>query len=553
MEVQRDLGRRQATTVKIGDERMDFDQCYDETATQHELFRREMAAAIPLAFDGKSTTLIAYGPGKSGKTFTIDGSTTSPGLVPRTMQRLLQFQQASAPLHTIQLSVLEIHRNKVFDLLDTKSDRTDLPIRQSATGNVVVPGLATLPITTFAQFRRLYEHASRPQSRESHKIVTFSVQTTGVDGEPTAGTIHLVDLARVDESRRRSLQPRSSDSSSNAMTFFVLGKVLGAINEGKSLVPFRDSKLTRLLHDGLCRDMHAATLLCTVSTANVDDAFHALQYAAKVRHPTTLRSPMQMTPETSALPPPDPTPTLSSLEERLEAWPDEATTGAKLCIRRATQKPKLESPPKTPVALKAAPTGTPKTPSRIPMRRESIAPLTTVRKPLSNLTNLPPTITPTKDTFQTPVKVSKPSTADMIRKLLHLAMTFEKRDRLAAALAVYNCTNCLLPATSTKLKARIDRLQTELTSARHMLVDLKAPIETTLQAILTNDVLETLNTGSKPALLELQGIGGKRAAEILRARRLGPFTSVHDLHRAGMSTKHIQSFLECNVASPARL
>ncbi|EQC29456.1 hypothetical protein SDRG_12918 [Saprolegnia diclina VS20] len=299
---------------------MEFDQCYDETATQHELFRREMAGAIPLAFDGKSTTLIAYGPSKSGKTFTVDGSTTSAGLVPRTMQRLLQFQHASAPLHTIQLSVLEIHRNKVFDLLDTNSDRTDLPIRQSATGSVVVPGLARLPITTLAQFTRLYEQASCAQSCESHKVVTFSVQTTGVDGEPKTGTIHLVDLARVDESHRRSLQPRSSDSSSNAMTFFVLGKVLSAINEGKSLahMPFRDSKLTRLLHDGLCRDVHAATLICTVSTANVDDALHALQYAAKVRLPTTYRSPMRMASETS--PPPEPTPTLSSLEERLEAW-----------------------------------------------------------------------------------------------------------------------------------------------------------------------------------------------------------------------------------------
>ncbi|EQC34477.1 hypothetical protein SDRG_07805 [Saprolegnia diclina VS20] len=132
-------------------------------------------------------------------------------------------------------------------------------------------------------------------------------------------------------------------------------------------------------------------------------------------------------------------------------------------------------------------------------------------------------------------------------------MAFEKRDRLAAALAVYNCTNRLLPATSTKLKARIHRLTTELMSARPLVVDLKAPIETTLQTIMTNDVLETLNSGSKPALLELQGIGEKRAAEILRARRLGPLTSVHDLRRAGMSTKHIQSFIELNVISPTRL
>ncbi|EQC29450.1 hypothetical protein SDRG_12912 [Saprolegnia diclina VS20] len=69
------------------------------------------------------------------------------------------------------------------------------------------------------------------------------------------------------------------------------------------------------------------------------------------------------------------------------------------------------------------------------MRRESIVPLTTTRKPLSNLTNLPPTITPTKDAYQTPEKSTKPSAVDTIRKLLHLAMAFEKRDRLAAALA----------------------------------------------------------------------------------------------------------------------
>ncbi|OQR89057.1 kinesin motor domain containing protein [Achlya hypogyna] len=576
----------QATQLKVRGEVMEFDQCFSATTSQEELFQREMAPTIPLVLQGMNMTVLAYGPAKNGKTYTLEGTAQSPGLVPRTMKQVFHHLHTLRGRVTVHTSVVEIQNNKVFDLLDAKTDKLDLPIRQSATGTIAVQGVTSQAVETLHEFTKLYELARAAQSRQSHRILIVTVDTTSANGPHIVGKFQFIDLACSEENRRRSLEPRLSESSCNLMSFFVLGKVLNAVNDGRALqhVPFRDSKLTRLLHGSLGAPNCLATFICNVSSASVPDALPALQYASKARQTPETKSTSRRSVGNEAVRPtsspmgnqpnavePQPVGEVKPTpEERLRLWrrlrlakemsPSDGKKRSQDPPQLAPHKRlKLESPPKPSILVHSC--ATPKTPCRIPMRRESIAPLMT-RKPLGNLTNVPtaPTITPAKDNFKTPEKTSageklvrsprpvEQRPLDRIRKLLHMAMEYEKRERLSAALAVYRCTNSLLPDSSTKLKARIDRLQAAV--GTHFDAPMTS-ITDTLKTILAADIVETLNKGSKQTILELQGVGEKRASVILGVRAIAPFTSIDDLRRAGMTEKQVARLVELNVDSIA--
>ncbi|KAF0746569.1 hypothetical protein AaE_008073, partial [Aphanomyces astaci] len=150
--------------VQVDDHLFDVDLVYDERLNQRDLFYKEFANLIPTVFDGTNVTVFASGASGSGKTHTMEGTAKNPGVVPRTMQKVFQFGQQQVATYRVEMSFVEIHNDKVMDFLaatTTKLHQDELSLSTSASGRVVVDGLITRHIASFADFEALYERACK--------------------------------------------------------------------------------------------------------------------------------------------------------------------------------------------------------------------------------------------------------------------------------------------------------------------------------------------------------------------------------------------------------
>ncbi|DAZ97028.1 TPA: LOW QUALITY PROTEIN: hypothetical protein N0F65_012897 [Lagenidium giganteum] len=274
----------------------EFEKCYDDVTPQRLLFQREISPAVASVFDGINTTVFAYGATGTGKTFTMEGNKRNLGMIPRCIKRLFEVAAEKKLQFQVDMSYLEIYNDKVLDLLVTKAQRADLPIRQQPDGTIVVQGLSKKRVSTVAEFEELYEKgcASRKkgatdlnaESSRSHSILMVHARAKVDGGEVRYGKLHLIDLAGSEDNRRTGNSgARLTESGKINMSLFVLGKVITALNTGDvQRIPFRDSKLTRLLQDSLGGSSHAV-MICNIAptTGMYQESLQTLNYAQKAR------------------------------------------------------------------------------------------------------------------------------------------------------------------------------------------------------------------------------------------------------------------------------
>lgn len=248
-----------------------------------------------LTLDMQSTTIFAYGCTGSGKTHTLQGTTDSPGLIPRTVQAIFD---RSPPSASIAVSYFEILKDKVWDLLSEtmSSDRTkgDLPIRENAQGQVFVSQLHDVPVPSVTAFNTIYARATRARtvaatklnhaSSRSHAVLTLTIETEVEGGRKGVGKCRLIDLAGSEDNKRtgnEASKERMRESVEINQSLLTLRKVVTALNDGEvrpfagradrtadalmqSRIPYRDSKLTRILSDALGGES-SALVICNIS------------------------------------------------------------------------------------------------------------------------------------------------------------------------------------------------------------------------------------------------------------------------------------------------
>lgn len=274
-----------------------FEKCYDAETPQRVLFQQEIAQSIAGVLAGVNTTVFAYGATGAGKTFTMEGSKKNLGMIPRCVKQLFQVVEESKCEFQVDLSYLEIYNDRIRDLLVAKAQKLDLPIRQQVDGGISVHGLTKKRITTLREFEELYETGSgsrkkartdlNAESSRSHSILMLHVTATDeASGEVRNGKLHLIDLAGCEDNRKTGNSGvRLAESGKINMSLFVLGKVISALNSGDiQRIPFRDSKLTRLLQDSLGGSSHAV-MICNVSpvASMYQETLQTLTYAFKAR------------------------------------------------------------------------------------------------------------------------------------------------------------------------------------------------------------------------------------------------------------------------------
>ncbi|KAH8819522.1 P-loop containing nucleoside triphosphate hydrolase protein [Xylogone sp. PMI_703] len=246
-----------------------FNGVYPMETTQEELFTNEVAPHLKSLFQGLDVTIFAYGVTGTGKTHTMRGGLklTERGVIPRLLSAIYRRgrkvikDSAGETTVAVTLSYYEIYNDKVFDLFEApeKRSQSGLPLREKDAKTIVV-GLSEHACDDLKDFERLYIEANNnrstagtklnAQSSRSHAILTVKVtQTTGE--KVLVSTASAIDLAGSEDNRRtENNKDRMVESASINKSLFVLSQCIDAIGRGDKRIPYRESKMTRILSLG---------------------------------------------------------------------------------------------------------------------------------------------------------------------------------------------------------------------------------------------------------------------------------------------------------------
>ncbi|PMD42377.1 kinesin-domain-containing protein [Hyaloscypha variabilis F] len=246
-----------------------FNGVYDMETTQEELFTNEVAPHLKSLFQGLDVTIFAYGVTGTGKTHTMRGGLklAERGVIPRLLSGIyrrgkkITKDSGGETEVTVTLSYYEIYNDKVYDLFESPDKRSlaGLPLREKD-GKTVVVGLSERACDDLKDFERLYIEANNnrstagtklnAQSSRSHAILMVKVIQTNGD-ETLMSTASAIDLAGSEDNRRTdNNKERLVESASINKSLFVLSSCIDAIGRGDKRIPYRESKMTRILSLG---------------------------------------------------------------------------------------------------------------------------------------------------------------------------------------------------------------------------------------------------------------------------------------------------------------
>ncbi|RXW20557.1 hypothetical protein EST38_g5299 [Candolleomyces aberdarensis] len=275
-----------------------FSNCYDENSTQEEIFHNDVEPLIDVVYSGITVTIFAYGVTSSGKTHTMQGTKVQPGVIPRVVQAMFE-KKTHLTQHEVNLTVsyMEIYKDEVYDLFVTRENAPKLPVRENDVGMVFVANLSSQSISSVEEFDSLYQQATRNrsvgatnlnrQSSRSHAVLT--VEATMIDhsnNTTLTGKINLVDLAGSENNKQTGNDStRMAESSAINKSLSVLGQVVHALNQGASRIPYRNSKLTRILQDALGGNA-VGLLICNLApgTKFRQDTLNTLNFAVRTKN-----------------------------------------------------------------------------------------------------------------------------------------------------------------------------------------------------------------------------------------------------------------------------
>ncbi|QDS71768.1 hypothetical protein FKW77_009200 [Venturia effusa] len=246
-----------------------FNSVYEQETTQQELFENEVSPTVKHLFKGFDVTLFAYGVTGTGKTHTMRGgkSLADRGVIPRLLSaiyrrsRKIEKDSDSDSKVEVAMSYYEIYNDRVYDLFEAPEKRTaaGLPIRDN-NGKTVVVGLTERPCHTLKEFELLYDEANvnrstsatklNAHSSRSHAILCVKV-TQSSENHTLVSTASAIDLAGSEDNRRtENNKERLVESSAINKSLFVLAQCVEAISKKQSRIPYRESKMTRILSIG---------------------------------------------------------------------------------------------------------------------------------------------------------------------------------------------------------------------------------------------------------------------------------------------------------------
>ncbi|KAJ7551234.1 hypothetical protein O6H91_06G006000 [Diphasiastrum complanatum] len=264
-----------------------FDRIFEPSSSQDDVYS-EVEPIVRSALDGHNVCIFAYGQTGTGKTFTMEGSNGNPGIIPQTFQHMFyEASRESSVRYSFSLSMLEIYRNSLRDLLVPRSRGTTDPHGRSlyiqmAGPSIEVENLTEITIISANHAKFLYHRATRVRSTSSttanetssrsHCLVRISItRTFSHDLESTSTSkLWLIDLGGSERFSKTKAHGRTLEEGKFInVSLCALADVISALQTRQPHIPYRNSKLTQLLRDSL--GMDSKTLVLVHISSKEDD------------------------------------------------------------------------------------------------------------------------------------------------------------------------------------------------------------------------------------------------------------------------------------------
>ncbi|KAK2593738.1 hypothetical protein QQS21_008556 [Conoideocrella luteorostrata] len=247
-----------------------FNAVYDQSTSQETLFTSEVQPHLKSLFLGYDVTIFAYGVTGTGKTHTMRGGLklAERGVIPRLLSGVFRRGKKIAKdtegntTVKVSLSYYEIYNDKVFDLLEPPEKRTPsgLPLRAEANGRTVVAGLSERACEDLRDFEKMYIESNNNRVTASTKLNAHSSRSHAIlrvkvtqisENVIRESTVSAIDLAGSEDNRRTDNgKERLVESAAINKSLFVLSQCIDAISRGDKRIPYRESKMTRILSLG---------------------------------------------------------------------------------------------------------------------------------------------------------------------------------------------------------------------------------------------------------------------------------------------------------------
>ncbi|OAY51041.1 kinesin-like protein KIN-7N isoform X1 [Manihot esculenta] len=286
-----------------------FDHVFDESCTNARVYELLTKDIIHAAVEGFNGTAFAYGQTSSGKTFTMNGSETDPGIIHRAVKDIFnKIQMMSDREFLIRVSYMEIYNEEINDLFALENQK--LQIHESLERGIFVAGLREEIVNNAEQVleliaagevnRHFGETNMNVRSSRSHTIFRMVIESKEKDNNSSnyscgdairVSVLNLVDLAGSERIAKTGAGGvRLKEGKHINKSLMALGNVINKLSDSpkqRGHIPYRDSKLTRILQPALGGNAKTS-IICTVAPeeVHVDETKGTLQFASRAKRIT---------------------------------------------------------------------------------------------------------------------------------------------------------------------------------------------------------------------------------------------------------------------------
>eukprot|EP01031_Cornospumella_fuschlensis_P022952 gene22952-27931_t len=279
-----------------------FDRIFGAESTQEEVFQETAKPLIEDVLAGYNATIFAYGQTGTGKTHTMEGDITSEsgkGIIPRAVDALFDgVSQADENLEfTFKVTYVEIYLERIRDLMDEHRLKNNLAIREDKIKGVYIAGVTEVYVASAEELLQVMHMGAANRataatgmnegSSRSHSMFTITVEQRDITTNAAkSGKLVLVDLAGSEMVKKTNASGQQLEEAKTInKSLSALGQVIYALTDEKSShVPYRDSKLTRVLQDSLGGNSKTVLIVAvSPSSFNAPETVSTLRFGTRAK------------------------------------------------------------------------------------------------------------------------------------------------------------------------------------------------------------------------------------------------------------------------------
>ena len=295
-----DTGKESSKNKSENFQTFTFDGVFPPEEEQEKIFNIVAKPLINGALEGINGTLFCYGQTSSGKTYTMEGIHNDPklmGVIPRMMEYIfIVIEKANSDIeYSVKCQYYQIYNEKIQDLLDIR--KKDLAIREDKNKGIWVEDCTEAYVSCQEEMYEVFKEGSNNRtvsatnmnkgSSRSHSLFVVTLfQRNTITGSSKTGRIYFVDLAGSEKMSKTGIEGGTGlkEAQNINKSLMTLGMVINSLTEGAKHIPYRDSKLTRVLQESLGgNSMTNLVITCSPNFLNQSETMSTLRFGQRAK------------------------------------------------------------------------------------------------------------------------------------------------------------------------------------------------------------------------------------------------------------------------------